>query len=213
MQVEEKRRRVGETLPAFELETLSHGRLSVPGTSLIHLQFRRFAGCPVCNVQLRRFAQAHANLADAGVLTVSLFYSSRDAMLEYQHELPHPIVADPERRLFDAFRVERSRWAAASPRAWATAAIGLVSGPSNPFEGGAQDGLPADFLIERADSAEGDHQARIVDLHYGSSADDQWSVDDVLELAYMHQSQTRVSPSPSKSTISNGELDHVATQR
>jgi peroxiredoxin len=186
MQDQRQRRRVGDLLPAFELETLAHGPLSVPSSGLIHLQFRRFAGCPVCNVQLRRFAQAHAELAAAGVLTVSFFYSTREAMLDYQHELPHPIVADPQRRWFSAFGVERSLWATAHPRTWATAIGGLLSGPTNPFEGGAQDGLPADFLIVGNVESEAEVQCQIVALHYGVAADDQWSVDEVLELARAH---------------------------
>lgn len=186
MSVQQKRRRVGEILPAFELETLAHGRLGVPAPGLIHLQFRRFSGCPVCNVQLRRFASAHTELSAAGVRTVSLFYSSRAAMLDYQHELPHPVVADEHRRFFDEFGVERSRWAAAHPRAWATATFGLLSGPSNPFEREAPDGLPADFLIERGESPQSGRGAQIVALHYGLFIDDQWSVDDVLRLAQEH---------------------------
>lgn len=213
MPVHHERRSVGEILPAFELETLAHGRLRVPGSKLIHLQFRRFAGCPVCNLRVRRFALGHAELSAAGVQTVSFFYSSREAMLEYQHELPHPVVADPERRFFDAFGVERSRWAAADPRAWATATFGLLSGPSNPFEGGAQDGLPADFLMARSEARGEEPQCQIVAVHYGSSIDDQWSVDDVLRLAQTHTSRAAMPISPIDSTIPNGELDHDTAQR
>src|SRR5690606_14450726 len=124
------------------------------------------------------------------VQTVSFFHSSREAMLEYQHDLPHPVVPDPRRRFFDAFGVERSKWAAASPRAWATATLGLLSGPSNPFEGGDQDGLPADFLMARSEAKEDEAQCQIVAVHYGSNVDDQWSVDDVLRLAQIHASGT-----------------------
>ena len=40
---------------------------------------------------------------------------------------------------------------------------------------GAEEGLPADFLI----SSDG----RVVGAHYGRHANDQWSVPDLLELA------------------------------
>ncbi len=179
---------------------MAHGRFAVPGPDLVHLQFRRFAGCPVCNVHLRRFALAHADLSAAGVRTVSFFYSSQEAMLDYQHELPHPIVADPDRRFFDDFGVERSRWAAAHPRAWATALEGLLSGPTNPFEGEAQDGLPADFLIARSDARDARPQCEIVALHYGSSVDDQWSVEDLLGLAEVHTIPTELPHLSSTST-------------
>lgn len=208
----EKRRRVGEILPPFELETLAHGRLSVPGSKLLHLQFRRFAGCPVCNVHIRRFAAAHAELGAAGVQTVSLFYSSRETMLGYQHELPHPVVADQERHFFDAFLVERSRSFAVQPRVWATAIGGLLSGPSNPFEDAAPDGLPADFLIAPRDTRESEPCCQIMALHYGASIDDQWSVDEVLRLSKVHASPGVPTRSFSSSTIERGEIDHVPAQ-
>lgn len=114
-------------------------------------------------------------------------YSSREAMLEYQQDLPHPVVADPARRFFDAFGVERSRWALADPRAWATATLGVLSGPSNPFEGSAQDGLPADFLLAESEEHAGGTGGQIVAAHYGAFIDDQWSVEDVLRLAEVHR--------------------------
>lgn len=186
MPIHSERRRVGEIIPAFDVETLAHGRLQVPGPGLIHLQFRRFAGCPVCNLRVRRFALRYTELSRAAVLAVSFFYSPREAMLEYQKDLPHPVVADPTRRFFDAFGVERSSWALADPRAWGTATLGMLSGPSNPLEGSAQDGLPADFLLAAHQARAGETHAQIVAAHYGAFIDDQWSVDDVLRLATEH---------------------------
>ena len=186
MPKDDRLRQVGELLPPLRLETLAHGYLSLPGIGLTHLQFRRFSGCPVCNVQLRRFARAHAELSAAGVQTVSFFYSPKEKMLDYQYEIAHPIVADPTHVLFDLFGVERSRWAALHPRAWFTAAGGMLTGPTNPFEGAAQDGLPADFLIMRSASQENDDRCKILALHYGTHVDDQWSVEEVLRLAKVH---------------------------
>ncbi|MEZ4320745.1 MAG: redoxin domain-containing protein [Myxococcota bacterium] len=175
MQNHAPRRRIGERLEPFVLDTLSHGTLRVPAAGTVHLQFRRFAGCPVCNLQVRRFSAAHDALAAAGVTTVTFFHSAREAMLPYQAELPSPVVPDPDRRWYAHFGVERSFRAIADPRVWATAVQAFVTGPSNPLEGGAQDGLPADFLV--------DPSGVLRAVHYGTRADDQWSVDDVLALA------------------------------
>lgn len=187
MQHLERRRSVGSIFPAFHLETLAHGSIRVPGPGLTHLQFRRFAGCPVCSVQVRRFALSHEELRAAQIRTVSLFHSPKEAMLPYQHELVHPVVADPARRLFNLFGVERSPFAMANPRAWATAIGGMLSGPTNPFERAPHDGLPADFLIASTGGPEEEANCQIVALHYGTSSDDQWSVDEVLEKARIHR--------------------------
>lgn len=170
------RRSVGEFLDPFELSTLAHGTVRLPGTGFTHLQFRRFAGCPVCNLHLRRFAEGQAHLANAGVCTIAFFHSPAELMLPYQGALPFPTVPDPERRWYRHFGVERSMLAVAHPQVVWSALRGLVGAPSNPFAGGSdQTGLPADFLI--------DSGGVIVGTHYGQHADDQWSLDDVLAQA------------------------------
>ena len=48
----------GETLPVQAFETIAGKRITAPeGGQLLHVQMRRFAGCPVCNVHLRSFVQ------------------------------------------------------------------------------------------------------------------------------------------------------------
>jgi peroxiredoxin len=154
------RRTIGECLPPFELSTLAHGTVQVPGLGFTHLQFRRFAGCPVCNLHLRQFAEGHGRLSAAGVRTIAFFHSSAKLMRPYQGALPFPTVPDAERRWYRHF--------------------GVVGAPSNPFAGGGdQTGLPADFLI--------DSDGLIVGTHYGQHADDQWSVEELL--AHVEQKQ------------------------
>lgn len=168
-----KRRTVGECLPPFELSTLAHGTVQVPGLGFTHLQFRRFAGCPVCNLHLRQFAEGHERLSAAGVRTIAFFHSSAELMRPYQGALPFPTVPDAERRWYRHFGVERSMLAVAHPQVVWSALRGLVGAPSNPFAGGGdQTGLPADFLI--------DSDGLIVGTHYGQHADDQWSLEEVL---------------------------------
>jgi hypothetical protein len=167
------RRAVGERLASLKLSTLAHGTVQVPGPTFTHLQFRRFAGCPVCNLHLRSFARGHDQLELAGVRTVAFFHSPADLMRPYQGALPFPAVPDPERRWYRHFGVERSAIAVAHPQVVWSALRGLVGARSNPFAGGRdQTGLPADFLI--------DSGGVIVGTHYGRHADDQWSLAEVL---------------------------------
>lgn len=172
------RRSVGERLDPLRLSTLSHGTIGVPDPeyAFVHLQFRRFAGCPVCNLHLRSFAQGHDRLEAAGVRSVAFFHSPAELMRPYQGSLPLPTVPDPERRWYRLFGVERSALAVIRPQVVWSALRGLASAPSNPLAGGAdQSGLPADFLI--------DTSGVIVALHYGIHADDQWALDEVLAYA------------------------------
>ncbi len=160
----------------MQLATLSHGTIDVPGSRLTHLQFRRFAGCPVCNLHLRSFAQGHARLLSAEVQTVAFFHSSAELMMPYQRDLPFPAVPDPDREWYRHFGVERSLLAGVHPQVMWSAMRGLVGARSNPFAGGSDPiGLPADFLVDR--------EGTLLAVHYGKHADDQWSLDELLKLA------------------------------
>jgi peroxiredoxin len=171
-----KRRIPGERLPPLQFNSIQGESVAMPGADLVHLQFRRFAGCPVCNLHLQTFARAQQRLRESGVLTVAFFHSTVEQMRPYQGQLPFPCVDDAERRWYGFFGVERSLFAVAHPRVIAAALKGLVAAPSNPFVGGAeQTGLPADFLVDRSNV--------IVAARYGAHANDQWCVDDVLALA------------------------------
>lgn len=166
----------GDTLAPITLETLAHGALQVPSGVLVHLQFRRFAGCPVCNLHLRSFARGLAQLGAAGVETVAFFHSSAATMRPFHADLPFPVVPDPERRWYRQFGVERSALAAAHPKAVWSALRGMVGTRSNPFRGeGGKDGLPADFLVDR--------DGTILAAHYGGHAADHWELEHVIALA------------------------------
>ena len=166
----------GHVLAPFELQTLSHGSLKVPTSGLLHLQFRRFAGCPICNLHLRTMAKQMPRLTAAGVTTVALFHSSAEVMKPFQGDLPFPVVADPERRWYAQFAVERSALGAMHPSAVWAAMKGLATTNANPLKGdGGTDGLPADFLIDAA--------GKVLHVHYGSHANNHWEVDQLLALA------------------------------
>lgn len=167
----------GHVFAPFQLTTLAHGTIEVPDREhLVHLQFRRFAGCPVCSLHLRSFARRRAELEAAGVRVIAFFHSSADALRPYHADLPFPVVPDAERRWYRRFGVERSLRALAHPRAMWEGARGLALAPSNPLRGeGGANGLPADFLVDR--------DGRLRAVHYGQHAADHWEVEEVVRLA------------------------------
>jgi hypothetical protein len=177
---------VGERFAPRSLRAIGGATIAVPdGATLTHLQFRRFAGCPVCHVHLQSIVRRHAEIRAAGVTEVVLFHSTEADLLRHEAGLPFAVVADPDQRLYRALGVEPSPRALLDPRAWPAIVVGVVRGswamlrerapmpPLRPL--GGRFGLPADLLV----AADG----RVVAAHYGEHADDQWSVDDLLALA------------------------------
>ncbi|WAL64954.1 peroxiredoxin-like family protein [Amycolatopsis cynarae] len=173
-------------VPEREFVTVAGEKLRVPESGqLVHLQFRRFAGCPVCNLHLRSFVQRHDEIAGAGIREVVFFHSSAEELREHVSGLPFAVVADPEKRFYTEFGVEAGRRALLDPRAWGPILRGVFRSlgqvlrrraplPKVNPEGG-RFGLPADFLI--------DGQGRVIASHYGEHVYDQWSVGEMLALA------------------------------
>lgn len=113
----------GAVVPHRKAETISGETLALPAVpGRTHVQFRRFAGCPICSLHLRSFALRLAEIAVAGISDAGVGFGDASTHL----------------------------------------------------------GLPPDFLI--------DPDGTIVAAHCGRHADDQWSVDQLLDI---HRSPER----------------------
>ncbi len=181
-----KRLATGAVITGRELITISGMPVCVPDArQLVHLQFRRFAGCPVCNLHLRSVVQRHDEILASGIREVVVFHSTREELQAHAADLPFAVVGDPDKRLYAEFGVESAPGALLDPRAWVPILRAILVStwailrkrqavPAvNPH--GGRLGLPADFLIAS--------DGRVLACKYGAHAYDQWSVDEILTLA------------------------------
>ncbi len=169
----------GEMIHPRTLTTIDGAQVSLPAPDrMVHLQFRRFAGCPICNLHVREVARRNLEIEKAGVVEVVVFHSAAERLRKYQADLPFAVVADPERELYTEYGVEsslRSLFYADAARAafrgirHTTSIIGGLAPRENHL------GKPADFLIAS--------DGTVLASRYGAHADDQWSVDELLRLA------------------------------
>ncbi|WP_216898194.1 peroxiredoxin-like family protein [Nocardia alni] len=171
------------TVSARVLTTIEGVEVPIPDPDrLIHLQFRRFAGCPVCSLHLRSIVSRHREIIGAGITEVVVFHSSAMELRKYTADLPLHVIADPDHVLYREFGVESGAQALLDPHAWSAIARGVTQElravryearpmpPRNP-EGG-RFGLPADYLIAS--------DGKVLAAKHGAHADDQWSVDELL---------------------------------
>jgi peroxiredoxin len=178
---------VGDRFPDLTLTAITGETVTVPDTAgaLTHLQFRRFAGCPICNLHLRSITARIDEINAADIREVVVFHSTATELRKYQDDMPFPVIGDPDKTLYHRFGVEASAKAVLNPRAWRALPVGWRHAIGNavahrraplplaPTNGNL--GLPADLLI----TADGSVAA----VKYGVHAYDQWSVDEVLDLA------------------------------
>jgi peroxiredoxin len=180
--------RVGDAFPALNLAATSGQDVKVPDPAgdYVHLQLRRFAGCPICNLHLRSIVARHDEIRAHGIREVVVFHSTAAELAKHEAELPFPLIPDPQRELYRRLGVERRLPSLLSMRALRAAIAGLTAalgkrstkrgalGPVKPT--GGRLGLPADFLIAP--------DGRIAALKYGQHAYDQWTVDELLDHAH-----------------------------
>lgn len=187
----------GDTVAPHQLQALSGETVPVPDPGqLVHLELRRFAGCPVCNLHLRSVVVRADELRAAGIREVVVFHSSEDDLRKYQAELPFDVIPDPDRRLYTEFGVEKTPRAILNPKAWGAIFKGLGRSIGATVRGeehappvkpaGGSTGLPGDFLIAS--------DGRVIASKYGEHAYDQWTVDEVLALAKSANSAAPAAP-------------------
>jgi hypothetical protein len=121
------------------------------------LQFRRFAGCLICNLHLASISAHLGDISAAGIREVVLFHSTPAELRKYQDDMPFAVIGDPDRTLYRRFGVEASAKAVLKPGAWRALPGGWRHAistavtkrrallPLKPTNGNL--GLPADLLI------------------------------------------------------------------
>ena len=152
---------------------------------LVHLQLRRFAGCPVCSLHLRALTRRRAEIEAAGIREVVVFHSRAEDLRPFMAAVPFAVIADPDKSLYVELGAEAGVRALLDPRAWLTIVVAILAAvwqvirgrqPSPPFvPPGGRWGLPAEVLL--------DTEGRVLACKYGEHVDDAWSVDELLAHA------------------------------
>jgi peroxiredoxin len=180
---------IGDRAPFNSLQTVDGEQVPlVNGSGLVHLQLRRFSGCPLCHIHLRNYAREMDVVLEHGVTPVVVFHSSPDVIVENTRHVDwaaqFKFVADPDRELYKKAGAELSGWRYLFRMRIKTFALALSGMPGlmKRKRWGAEAGLtqrPMDILIDSKDG-------RILDLKYGIDSNDQWPVSDVVAGALRH---------------------------
>lgn len=165
----------GDMLPPTVMEAVTGEAINLPDAKrVVHLQFRRFVDCPICNTHISEFRKRGREIEEAGIKEVIVFHSSPKSIRSYQKDVPFLMVGDPKKAFYRDFGVETSL-GFMSFRALVAAIRGMAHGHFGLRVAGGPFGLPADFLIAPT--------GRIIAVKYGTNAYDQWSVDELLTIA------------------------------
>jgi len=167
--------KAGDILPATTLESVTGEPIKLPDPNrLVHLQFRRFVDCPICNTHIAELRRRAREIEAAGIKEVIIFHNSAKSVRSYQKDLPFLVVGDPKKTLYKDFGVGTSL-GFMTLKALGAGMRGMAHGHLGLRPAGGPLGLPGDFLIAPS--------GQIKAAKYGTHAFDQWSVDEVIALA------------------------------
>lgn len=186
----------GKVIVKRTLMTAESRPIEIPAAKdIVHLQFRRFAGCPFCSLHLRSFMRRYDEIVTAGIREVVVFRSTAAALRHHHADTPFAVIPDPGDKLYSEFGVGSGLRALLNPQALLMVLPYVLRVlprlPGMPPSGKSALGLPADFLIAT--------DGRVVTCQYGAHADDQWSVDELLALARQHVPATSIQTEPATS--------------
>ncbi|MBI1425762.1 MAG: redoxin domain-containing protein [Gammaproteobacteria bacterium] len=159
------------------------------GQSLL-FSFYRYASCPLCNLRVHELLRHYTKWKASGLEMVAVFESPAEHIQRYldRHDVPFPIIPDPQRQLYRAYGVEPS-WGAFF-RAW-TRHLPMVfeAVVRKRYFPGRMDGdwamVPADFLIGP--------DLRVVDAFYGNHIGDHMPMDRIAHFLREGNSNTAAS--------------------
>src|SRR6516162_9440149 len=91
----------GDMLPPKVMEAATGQAINLPDPkALVHLQFRRFVDCPICNTHIAEFRKRAREIKAAGIKEVIVFHSSPESIRSYQKDVPFLMVGDPKKSFY-----------------------------------------------------------------------------------------------------------------
>ena len=99
---------IGDKAPVFQTRDIWNNTVEMPeANQWTFLSFHRFAACPFCNLRTHALIQAYPEFEKHNIQIISIWPSTQQNMLKFvgQEQSPFPLVSDPQKQLFQQYRV------------------------------------------------------------------------------------------------------------
>ena len=171
--------------PIFVLKDI-FGRtidLSTYRDKRLFIGFFRHAGCPFCNLRVHALTKVYDALKAKGLEMIFFFESKESVLLRsvfHKEVSPIPLISDPEKKWYDAYGLENSRYKSAVSHITSfvqTAFKAKQAGvPIHMMaDGESINTIPAEFLIDKG--------LVIKKVHYSQGLNDRISMEIVKQFA------------------------------
>lgn len=175
----------GDAIKPFVVEDVKGNTIALKRMlrkNKVLLVFLRHAWCPVCNYRTHELIANYSRLKEEGYEVVVIYESKKSSLLPYveDHNLPYTVIADPERKLYTAFKVEFSQEKMMKSRENSTMlkhykeGMRLFGSKKYPKGEGEEKStiIPADFIVGK--------DRKIEMAYYGAYIGDHYPIKDVL---------------------------------
>ncbi|TRX57720.1 redoxin domain-containing protein [Fulvivirga sp. M361] len=147
------------------------------------IAFFRHAGCPFCNLRVHNLMKISQELKDKGMEMIFFFESKKHILLRstFHEEIsPIPLIADPEKKWYDAYGLESSGYISAVSHITTFVQTAFKAYQEKVPMHMMADGesiktIPAEFLV--------DHDLVIKKVHYSKSLADRIDIEEVRAFA------------------------------
>ncbi len=104
----------GDKLPALIFSPVYGDSIStfkLKGKKIL-ITFNRYVNCPLCNFRAHELLSIYDSLKKNNLVIISVYESSKEMLTQYttKEEIPFIIIADPEEKLYNFFKVQKSWW-------------------------------------------------------------------------------------------------------
>ena len=173
---------VGDRVPIDSVTTIDNQVISlINGKGLVHLQLKRFSGCPLCNVHMRFIANHLEDFEKVGLKEILVLHSDPSIIQENQGTAEWSkgltFVGDPKKEIYAKFGVGEvsGKSAFLSPRILKIVAEGkkYVKGFKRAGDESGKLTKPAEMIIDTS-------CGKIIAIKYGENVYDQWTIEEIL---------------------------------
>lgn len=171
--------------PAFKLKDIFDRTIDLEEykDKKVFIGFFRHAGCPFCNLRVHALTRIQKELKSKGLEMIFFFESKGNVLLRsifHKEVSPIPLIADPEKKWYDAYGLESSGYKSAMSHitsfvrtAFKASAAGV---PIHMMaDGESIKTMPAEFLLDKG--------LVIKEVHYSERLNDRLNIDRIRAFA------------------------------
>jgi peroxiredoxin Q/BCP len=173
------------TAPIFKLKDIFDRTIDLDDykNKKVFIGFFRHAGCPFCNLRVHALTKVHEEFKAKGLEMIFFFESKENVLLRsifHKEVSPIPLIADPEKKMYDAYGLENSGYKSAVSHITSFVQTAFrASSAGVPIhmmaDGESIKTMPAEFLIDKG--------LVVKEVHYSERLNDRLNIEKIRAFA------------------------------